>query len=348
MKLYNYSLLIVLLVVLSCKKPFSKKQETALALPIETSKNNESVVFIAGYDDGSNTYYTNAKKHFKNQGFLVIDYLYSIDAIIKWLNLNSSPNKNFNEIHIVSHSNPWLGMSLKTYETGKRIQLKNLQKDKQAGKMASLKSGITNQSKIIFHACGLSENKALLKEIKAIFSTTTVTPKVYASPFFNIFGGKYTSHYLAKPYYGFYPTAESPGPAQLSKEFKATYPNTAIDWFTTLKTRHETQIGSVYSYKFNIPIEWEFIFDNSNNIPEFKTKDAIMDWIAESTEMAKTLYALNIPIEKYRWRTKVQANKLIVKGKTTVLCVLEPIMNSKDHYEYRKTAIKDTVLYEAF
>lgn len=345
MNTFNYITILVLVLVTSCKKPFSEAPKMALALTNETPKKSTSVVFIAGFDEGTNTYYTNAKKHFQNQDILLVENLFSINDIIQWLNKNANTQNTYNEIHIVSHSNPWLGMSLKTSESGKRITLKSLQNAKQTHEITPLKNGITNTTKIIFHSCGLGENTALLKELKHSFSTTE-TPKVYASTFFNVFGGKYANHYLAKPYYGFYPTAESPGPLQLSKEFKNTYPNTPINWFTALKTRQETNIGSVYSYKFNIPVDWEFTFNDTLQIPKLKNRNNIMDWVVESPEMAEILYNLNIPIEKYRWRSKVQGNKLIIKGKTTVLCVLEPILNIDDTNEYRNTSVQDSTLYK--
>lgn len=71
-----------------------------------------------------------------------------------------------------------------------------------------------------------------------------------------------------------------------------------------------------------------------------------MDWVSESSEMATLLYNLNIPIEKYRWKSEILGNKLLIKGKTTVLCVLQPILQKDDATEYRNTAINDTSLYQ--
>jgi hypothetical protein len=62
--------------------------------------------------------------------------------------------------------------------------------------------------------------------------------------------------------------------------------------------------------------------------------------------MAEVLFKLNIPIEKFRWRSRVQGNKLIIKGKTTVLCVLAPILQANDASEYQNTNIQDPLLYQ--
>lgn len=332
-------ILLTLTLILACKKPLSKTQKTIELIP----KSTASIVFIAGYDEGDNKYYNNAKDYFKAQKIKVVDTLYSIAEIINYLNKKTT--NNYDKIHIVSHSNSWLGMSLKTIKQGKRITLETLEKAKNEYKIPTLNSAITNTTKVIFHSCGLGENKALLQALKELF-TTEKTPKIIASSFFNVFGGKYAGHYLAKPYYGYYPTAESPGPIALSKEFKVKYPKTVINWLTALKTRKETTLGKVYSYKFNIPVDWEFTFDNPSEIPELKDKEAIMDWVSEDSEMAEILYNLKIPIEKYRWKSKIKGNKLYIKGKTTVLCVLEPILEENDPTEYKVTDLNDTSLYQ--
>ena len=336
-----YSILILLILILGCKKPFSQTPETALAFPVEFTEQTESIVFIAGFDEGDNTYYTNAKHYFEAQDIQVVDHLFSIEEIISFL--NKTAGKTYDKIHIVSHSNPWLGMSLKTTKNGERITVETLSEFK--NDIPILKLGVNNTTQIVFHSCGLGENKALLRALKQVF-TTVESPKIIASSYFNVFGGKYAGHYLAKPYYGYYPTAESPGPAALSKDFKASYPETKIDWFTALKTRKETGLGGIYSYKFNIPLEWEFTFNDKSEIPKLSDRDAIMDWVSESSEMATILYNLNIPIEKYRWKSEIRGNKLLIKGKTTVLCVLQPILQKDDVTEYRNTAINDTSLYQ--
>ena len=237
-----YPILIFLILILGCKKPFSQTPETALALPIEFTEQTESIVFIAGFDEGDNTYYTNAKHYFEAQDIPVVDHLFSIEEIISFL--NKTAGKTYDKIHIVSHSNPWLGMSLKTTRKGERITVETLFEFK--NDIPILKSGVNNTTQIVFHSCGLGENKVLLQALKQVF-TTVESPKIIASSYFNVFGGKYAGHYLAKPYYGYYPTAESPGPAALSKDFKANYPQTKIDWFTALKTRKETSLGGIYS-----------------------------------------------------------------------------------------------------
>jgi hypothetical protein len=313
-----------------------------IASPFSIEKVQESIVFIAGFDEGDNTYYSNAKLYFTKKEMQVVEGLYSMDEIVNYLNRAAESHIRFKEIHIVSHSNAWLGMSLKTTKSGERITVKTLRNAIQEQGIQSIIKGSTSNTEIIFHSCGLGENQDLLQELKS----TLGAKQVSASTYFNVFGGKFAEHYLAKPYYGYYLTAESKGPAHLAKDFKQEYPDVNIDWFTALKTRQESSFGEAYSFKFNIPVDWEFTFDNTNDMPKLENKEAIMDWISESPEMAEVLFKLDIPIEKFRWRSTVEGNTLLIKGKTTVLCVLAPILQSNDQNEYQSVTVNDPSLYQ--
>ncbi len=313
----------------------------------KTSAQNDAVllrpiVFIAGFDEDDNTYYANATLHFKEKGFQIVEGLYSLEEILNHLNLQQR-GKLYSEIHIVSHSNPWRGMSLKTEKEGERLTAESL-KNYIVKNNKTTQDGITDKTKIIFHSCGLGENKALLSQLKKVFSAQA-EPRVIASPYFNIFGGKYASHYLAKPYYVFYPTGHSKGPLALSQEMTALNPDKNINWQEALTTREEPALGEVYSYRFNIPVEWEIEFTNTSEIPNLETPDDIMDFIAEDEGMATTLYEMKISLEKYRWTSKIRGNILKISGKTTALCVLEPVMNLEDEGNYATLTILDKKLY---
>jgi hypothetical protein len=313
---------------------------------LPSAENSNKIAFIAGFDESKNTYYKNATEHFKNQKIPVIEGLYSLEDIISYLN---SRTKIFNEIHIISHSNPWAGMSLKIRVDGERITVHTLNNELNSKQIPTITAGIDEHTSIIFHACGLGDNEALALLLKKAF-TNKFSPQIIASPFFNIFGGNYMPHYLAKPYYVTYPTAHSPGPLALSTEIAATYPTVALNWGKALITRKETTPTAIYSYRFNVPVEWEFSFNSISEIPKLETRKAIMDFVSEQDDLAIALYELDIPIEKFRWIVKIsEENKtLFIKGKTTVLCVLEPIENSEDPGNYALPLITNKNLYRVF
>lgn len=307
---------------------------------LKTTQKQQPLVFIAGFDEGDNTYYTNAKNYYSNQYCQVVEEAQSLAAVLDWLRLHYDANI-YGDIHIVSHSNPWRGLSMKTTNEGKRITEETLAEALQLKELVPLTPNFLRKgTKIIFHSCGLGANKELLESLKKAVALDAEI-ELYASEFFNVFGGKYAGHYLAKTYYGYYPTAHSPGPRALAMEFKQQYPNVQADWEAILKTRAEQLPGELYTYRFNIPVEWEFEFEDKADIPNFNNKQEIMDWISEDENLYNTVKAFNIPIEKFRWLTKVRGNTLYIKGKTTVLCVMQPIMKNNAKQEYSPVVINE-------
>lgn len=337
MKTFKLTTLFIMLLHLSC----DVKENLEI---METSRvmETQSVVFITGADDDDNTFYKNARTHFLEQKLIIVEDVNSMEDIILWLNANSD-EKNYGTIHIVSHSNAWRGISLKTCQDGRRITKQSL------GEIDFPKpnKSITEHTDIIFHSCGLGANKELMMALKTIL-TSVKPPNLYASEYFNVFGGKFTSHYLAKPYYVFYPTSHSPGNRTLSIEIAHEYPDETLDWFSALETRKETEAGAVYSYRFNIPINWDIVFDDEENIPKLDSADDVMDFVLENEELSLAMYELGIPLEKFRWNSKIKNNILKIKGKTTVLCVLQPLMDLNVSTEYSTPDIRVSSLYNKF
>ncbi len=305
--------------------------------------NTQSVVFIAGFDEGENRYYHNARAYFQGKGNRLVEGLYSLEEILTWLDRHHG-YQNYHQIHIVSHSNPWRGMSLKTTPQGKRITSVSLEKVNFSTEIR----GITENTQIIFHGCGLGSNQALLRKLKTYFIHNDKHAQVYASPYFNVFKGTYAEHFLARPYYAFYPTAHSKGPLHLSGVFRQNYQDTQIDWLTAISTRKETRLGEPYSYKFNIPVSWTFEFPEDEVIPKLSSPDAIIDFILEDEVASQALFKLGIPVESFRWKAQKQGRNLIIQGKTTALCVLEPIMNAEEPASFAIPDIANTALYQQY
>jgi hypothetical protein len=318
---------------ISCdKKVITTNENTATIIEntkieeIKTEVFRQPVVFITGIDKETNEFYKKAREYFLNKKYEVVDYTFSLQEIFSWLNNNYDGN-TYGEIHIVSHGNPWKGLSMETLINGERVTTEHVRRAITMGKLPTLKEGISKNTKVVFHSCGLGENADLMKTLKDAFVGKEV-PSVLASPYYTIFGGEFSEHYLAKPYYVFHPYANSPGKIDLSKEISRKYREEKdIDWYDALNNEQERYVGDPYTYRFSIPVAWEFDFTNSDEeIPTFRIPEEIMDWIEQDEKLMKLLSSYNIPIEKFRWRSIVKGNKLIIKGKTTVLCVLKPLI----------------------
>ena len=148
-----FIIVLVSVLMLGGKKPFSQQSETALALPNISIQ--ESIVFIAGFDESDNTYYGNAKQYFQKQGMPIVEGLHTINEIIAYINKAGENQVIFKEIHVVSHSNAWLGMSMRIKENDERITLKSLEHAVKEYNIETICKEYTGNTKIIFHSCGL-------------------------------------------------------------------------------------------------------------------------------------------------------------------------------------------------
>jgi hypothetical protein len=305
----------------------------------------EPIVFIAGYDEGSDHFYSNARTYFEEKGIRIVDGKYSLEEIIIWLNSNGN-QEPYSEVHIVNKSNPYKSMNLETIVRGAKITAETLEKTIREGTMPKLKNVVNNNSKIIFHAAGLSTDKLLITALKNAFHAIE-SPKIIASPYHSIFGGKFSNYYLAQSYYVFYPTAHSTGKVDLSKEIEKKYPKVKdIDWYAALNNEEERYLGEAYTTQFAIPIKWEFDYFNSDNeMPKFTTAEEVMDWIETQDELVTELEKYNVPIEKFRWNWSVKGTLLVIRGRTTGLCVLRPLTKPYGDLEHIKPDTNNKRLY---
>lgn len=303
------------------------------------------VVFITGIDNSEQNFYKSARSYFLEKGFEVVDYAFSMQEVFTWLNKNHDGN-SYGEIHIVSDSNPWKGLSMETLIKGDRVTAESLRKVITQGTLPTLKSGISSKTKVIFHSKGLGEDTELLKTLKDAFVADEV-PNVVASPYVDVFGGEFSEHYLAKPYYVFFPYSQSPGKTDLSKEIARKYTEEKdIDWYDALNNEKERYVGDAYTKRFSIPVKWEFDYTNSDDeMPKFASQEAIMDWIEQDEQLSKAISDYNIPVDKFRWRYNVKGNKLIIKGKTTVLCVLKPLIKPYGDLQHIEPDTENLRLY---
>ena len=319
----------------NCDKKVAIKEIKANTLALEKDLNynikeevvtRNPLVFITGYDKGYETFYNNARSFFKDKQFEIVEDQYSLEEIINWLNNNESENP-YGEIHIVNKSNPFKGMTLETVIKGEKVTAETLRKNITKGTLPILKESVNENSKIIFHANGLGENKELMDTFKDAFCADEL-PNVVASPYYSIFDGEFTKHYLAKPHYVFYPTAYSPGKVDLSKEIAKKYPEEKdINWLDALNNKEERFVGEAYTTQFNIPLKFELDYHNSDEeVPTFENQEEIMDFIEQQEVLYFEVEQLNIPIEKFRWSYQMKNSTLIIKGKTTGLVVLKPLI----------------------
>jgi len=329
-------------------KPANQKiaSEIILATDLKSEKKiRKPVVFITGIDGKNDAFYTNARTFFNNKNYEIIDNQYSVEEIMNWLNTNENGSE-YGEIHIVNKSNPFQGMNLETTIHGEKVTENSLNKKIVAHALPKSQNGISSKTKIIFHANGVGENEDLVANLKTVFSAEE-TPKILASKYTSIFNSPFSNHHLAKAYYVFYPTAKSPGKTDLSKEIAKKYPGEKeIDWFDALNNEEERYVGEAYTTNYNVPVNFELDYTLSDNeVPVLKNKSEIINFILQEQDLVSKMEAINIPLDKFRWKATINKNTLKIKGITTVLCVLKPIIKPFGDLEHVEPKIDNARLY---
>lgn len=353
-KIVNTKVIAILLLAFSIsftscnrkKKTTSINSPTILAEEINEVPNyRESIVFITGTDSKHSNYYTSAKSYFEEKQFEVITEAFSLQEIISWLN-NNYDDRLYSNIHIVSENNPWKGMNLETIIDGEIVNENTLRNALINEELPKVLQGIAEDTNVIFHSPALGNEENLIQALKNVFSTHK-QPKIIATPYYTVFGGEFSKYYLAKPYYGFYPTAHSPGKVDLSKEFAKKYPKDEdINWLETLYNESERYVGEAFTTQFNLPIKLAVNFTNSDDdLPMLASQNAIMDFIEGNENLSNEFNTYNIPVEKFRWKTSVKEGKLTLKGITTVLCILKPIIKPYGDLQHVAPEIDNLRLY---
>ncbi|WP_347175277.1 hypothetical protein [Polaribacter uvawellassae] len=352
-KIVNTKVIAIVLLALSisftsCNR---KKKTTATITPTVLAEEirevpiyREAIVFITGVDSEHSNYYTSAKMYFEEKQFEVITEAFSLQEIISWLN-NNYDDRLYSDIHIVSENNPWKGMHLETAINGEIVNENTLRNALLNNELPKVEKGIADDTNVVFHVPALANNTNLIEAMKTVFSSNK-QPNIVATPFYTVFGGEFSKYHLAKPFYGFYPTAHSPGKVDLSKAFAKKYPQEDIDWLETLYNESERYVGDPFTTQFNLPIKIEVDYtDSDNGIPTLTSQDAIMDFIEADENLLNEFKSYNIPIEKFRWKTVEKEDKLIIKGITTVLCVLKPIIKPYGDLQHVEPEIDNLRLY---
>jgi len=333
---------IILTIVFACS-PKENSEDLAEVTANETLVSKQSVVFIAGYDKGSSTYYKDAKKHFQGLAYTIVDDAFSLQEIITWLNKNHN-DQDYSEIHIVNKGNSKKGLSLETTIHGELLSQTSLLNCLKENKLPKLQNVLSADSKLVFHTSELGKNKKLLQVLKQTF-TANHQPKVFATPHATVFNGQFQKHFLAKVFYGYYPTAQSPGNVDLSKQFIRKYPLEDIYWIDAIRTKEEGEPGEAFAYKFNIPIRWELEFSGDDEMPALANANEVMDWIDDNEAYKKIIDDMGIDVERFRWKAVKVGQKLIIKGKTTAVCIMKPMMQRNNPLSYVRTEFDNQRYY---
>ena len=299
-----------------------------------------SITFILGEDEkNSNPYYDLAKQYYlynpnhKNDHY--VDTCRSMVAVRNHLAENLPTTAvAWGQITIVVHSNQWTGISVPVMEGGQRTTVHSLFESIQTQEFQALPNSIVDQETIMdFKACGLGTNKDLLKALAIAFGGfDEQQPTVRSSENFIYYYTDEHQHIQSKhckPYYAFYKTAYKPADSHLVKQLQERYPSAKIDWLAAIQNKQSRWKGDAFYHRFNVPIEWHVYVDKDLSTLNFDSEEKKIAFVKTQPELMKIVSDFHIPINKFRWLFEVEKEEgvatVLIKGKATVLCVLEEV-----------------------
>ncbi|MFC1733747.1 hypothetical protein ACFL6I_25900 [candidate division KSB1 bacterium] len=326
----------------------------------------ESITFILGDDRNTeNAFYTEAANYFQYSETAKTDY------VVKWCRsllevreyLVQNPPSNalpWGTIHLVSHGNQWIGLSVEVIPESRRAStaeiIKYLDNDTFIGIPDHI---IDHNSEIEIHACGVGNNIEFVQIMTEVFRSEHAVPVVRASRLFEYYTSVKNSgmimeseHYFAKAWFTNYMRGYPPSDEIIYSNLKKKYPESSIDWQDALSREEPRWIGDVYHVTFDVPVKWVITYPNEDSLPDVSTLKKQKEWIYSRHEIMDALHKIEIPVEDFNWWfRKVYVNNndgtrspaIWVKGYSTILSVLKPLLNDKseDNLLARKPFIPD-------
>jgi hypothetical protein len=301
----------------------------------------EAITFILGDDaDIKNPFYLKAELYYrydeKNKTEKVITSCHSLIEVQEYLIANAN-HLPWDLINLVSHGNPYLGLSVKITPDGKRASLERIQESIENGTFKKFSKNVINEeTTIALHGCGLGNNLELIKAIQSAFSNEGTSPKVVSSKYFEYYVSDESNEqdvtkYLAEFWITNYKMGYKPSNHILEKRLQAKYPENDVNWKEALLREQATKTGEVFHYTFEVPVKWVFRYDCKDSIPKLENENLRLQWASQNPRISQDLQKLNITPEKFNWwmRSIYVKNEdgsktpaLWVKGYCTMLCVL--------------------------
>ena len=328
-----------------------------------------------GQDDTfDNPYYTEALKYYRyhpsDQTSDVVTSCRSLQEMRDYLLREyAEQQRPWGVVNVVVHSNEWRGIGTPIQPNGQRTTTGALYQAIADSTFLPLPNHIMDaQTQIVLQSCALGRNAELLKAISVAFGGNEADgqrPIVRSSRQFIHYQSPLgkpheIQRYLADFWYAFYATGYRPGDIKLTQQLEMRYPDIDLDWRDMLTRTAPRYPGDSYHYTFNVPLNWTVTYPDVSQRPKLRTKAEEMAWLQTQTELQEALRQYNIPAEHFRWRFDytthtfedgVEEPAIVVRGKTTILCVLQPLVtpNPMDstHLEPLVPAITDERYYAA-
>lgn len=316
--------------------------------PIEMPK-PQDVTFILGKDENKgNPYYQQAityyRTHPEEGTEQIVTHCQSLLEVRNYLEAYWDGKQPWGTINMVVHSNEWFGMGVPIVPGGYRSTPGSLQQALDSTWIQPLDDVIVDsKTEVVIYGCGLGQNQEILNLVSQVLGGTGIDqerPIVRSSKYFVLYQSDEhnpfnSRKFLAQYWYAFYRTGYRPGDIRLSKQLTERYPNSKIDWRDALSRTEPTDAALPYNYVFSLPLNWTVTYASEKERPILDTKVKQQQWLLEQPELQEAIAEFGVPMDKFRWQFEtldytfkdgVTEPAIHVKGKTTILCILKPLV----------------------
>lgn len=301
------------------------------------------LVYILGEDEGDeNRYYQHASEYFHQQNqdgtYVVVENIRSIESMMRHLSKHSC---HIEEVNIVAHGNQFTGLAvpvLENYED--RCNAANLSQYIKSNRFRPLNDRIIDTNTMIkLYGCSIGLDTTLINEFEKLFTNTVgMKTGIVASPHFSLFyknpdNSTVIDYTLARNYFITCSIEKNPTIDALAIALEVKYPEASIDWKNALQSSSPANGDNPFFHQFHIPVQWTFLMDDQDAIPQFKWQEDICKWVSRQNELNTTLQDMNFKASDFWWnartvdvrRSPIHIQRALeVKGHTRVYCVVEP------------------------
>lgn len=284
-----------------------------------TINNGKSITFILGKDDPKlkNSFYRAATEYFTYDKFAktdeVLTQFRTLTELAEYLSNNEFKHV-FNTVNIVSHGNPWQGMSAKIYKGGPRANFKNLNYAFDNGLLKQICSNAIGHNTIInIISCGIGKDENFVHAFQKLFycdgdndHATVNISKDYV--FFDSGNKKRNADfYFVVSKYKFHDKNK------IEAKIRSKYPDKFINWTEALN-KCEFSNNEPYSHSFRILVDWKYL-NQTKNIPNnLNSEKNIKNWIKTQKEAVDQLKIMKLNIDDLQWFAFYDKDELRIKA----------------------------------
>ncbi len=290
-----FSLFSALIFLGSCQSSESLTDDETPVV-IEADQPRVSLTFILSEDGkNGNRFYQKASDYFHlhatDKTDNVVYTCQSLEQVKDYLEHFSQP---LSLINLVTHGNPWQGLSVPVLENGKRCSYSNLAAALDNGEISAIKSAAIDQNtQVNVISCGIGQDKRLVALLKRLFGT-----EVHASEYYVNF-----SESLEKYHSKFYFTTSKYEYADgniIPNRLSQKYPDDNLDWKAAYANEVDEAEGP-FHYKFRMAVNWTVIFPNKKERETVQSEATLVEWMKTQAALSRSLEEMNLTFNEFQW-----------------------------------------------